>query len=683
MERPKVVVPLHTTIFFRPQNTELASDNLWKPPNEELVKKMVPSGEARQCIGQLDATHAQIESYEIFENSVLCHYSTESAEQSTVFIHYSIPLEQKLTKPQSEQLMQLSAKLGIDVVVVPYDVYTPGAKNRGKRVLCLLGPQEQVHAGKANILALLDLFSNKVVECVSVDSPALFPVCAGVDLNNVEYFQKLYNVKIIMPHTWGKSCNLLFISGRAHSSVLAAKECLEELIQGAKNSMYYSALQNMSPLKLLYLSKFHQNEIKAIMEKHQCFIQMEAQTVRFASTSITALRSAIRHFTLEALMPVFEAYISFPNADESQQKKLVANLHKLASEHGIIIMQLDTEVASYVLISSYQNISGCLVAIEKHGISGEIQIKYSIELDPAYRDFVSGKKSGKINRIMENAKCGINLVFKESHHNMFITLTADSFQKSELGISLLSDELPAEDSFFIPDAYHRPVIGTRGSVIQTIMRKYNVFIQFSNTFRAQRNNYGFIRLDNVIVRCPFKNRKSIPLAKNELKRIVAEYSELQPKTCIRMSVGQYRHFFHDAQHRHKVISDIERKTGTYIMFPAQIPSQNQSLEIRGNDQSSVDAAEELLKHLSSERLITLDNSLSDTVDFSNKVVASLRKVLNIEATLEGKSLRLNFVGLDDKQISKALDIVEAYMDTKNVRIKADEKLDLRSLLKIS
>ncbi|SCU84835.1 LAFA_0D12288g1_1 [Lachancea sp. 'fantastica'] len=674
----KVVLPLLTTVFFRPQNAELVSDNLWKPPSKEFAKKVLPSGEARKCIGQPDS-HTRIESCEIFEYCAVCHCSTDSAEQFSMFVHCAIPLDQHLTKDQSQQLIKLSATLMIEVVVAPYDIYTPGATNKGERVLCLLGSQQKVNAARAKVQALLDLFGNEVVEYVNVGSPALFPVCAGVGLNNLEFFQKLYNVEVIMPQIWDTSSNIIFISGKIHSSVLAAKERLEALVQEAEESIYYSALQNMSTLKLLFLSKFRQRETNAIMEKHQCFIQLEAETVRFASTSVTALRSAMREFTLEALMPVFEAHVGFPDADELQQSKLVNNIHRLVSDHNVIIMQPNTSANSIVLTGNFQNISKCLVAIEDLGISSRVLIKIFIELDSEYKDFVSGKKSGKINRIMENAKCDIKLILKDSYQNMFITLTADSFQKFKLGISLLSDELPAEDSFFIPDAYHRPVIGTRGSVIQTIMRKYNVFIQFSNTSQAGRFNFGFIRLHNVIVRCPYKNRKSIPLAKNELKRIVAEYSELQPNACIRMSAGHYRYCFNDTPSMHKVISDIERKTGTYILFPTQIPSSDRTLEIRGNDQSSVDAARELLKHLSTERLITFDNPFLDPIDFSNKVVASLRKALNIEATLDGKLLRLNFIALDDKQISKAMEIVETYVGTKN-RIKADRMIDAKSLL---
>ncbi|SCV04223.1 LAME_0H16732g1_1 [Lachancea meyersii CBS 8951] len=681
MSAIRTFFPLRTTVFFRPENTEIASDNLWKPLSRENQKQLGRLDETRKCIGQLDS-HTRIMSYKTYENCVSCYCSTDSADHSAVFVSYKILLEQVLTKAQGEQLVQLSSTLGIEVLVVPSNLYSKRALKKNKRVLYLMGPEDQVNAAETQVHALLSLFKNKVLKYVAMDSPALFPVCAGIELNNLEYYRKLYNTKITMPRVWNKSCGTIFLSGDVHSSVLATKDHIEQLIEDAKGSMYYSTLQNMAPLKLLFLSKFRQHQLNAIMEKYQCFIQIEKNYVQFSGTCLTALGLAIKHFTLEALMPIFETHVCFPDAKE--QHSLGEHLYQIASGNNVIVMQLGNSAASFVLVGLPQDLCQASASLEELEIPGHVRIKYFIELSSEYKDFISGKKSGKITRIMENAKCSINLSFQENNINMGISLTSESSQGSKMGIMLLNDELPAEDSFFIPDAYHRPVIGTRGSVIQTIMKRYNVFIQFSNTYQPHHNNNGLIRLDNVIIRCPYKNRKMIPLAKSELKRIVAEYSELQPKTFIKMSLGQYRYYFQETKRReNELINDVEKKTGTYIMFPEQMPDHNQHLEIRGNDQNSVDAAKELLTHLSSERQITLDGLPLDKIDFSNRVVMSLRRAMSVGATLEGKLLTLNFRALDDEQIAKALKIVKAYIFSKGVHIKSDHALDFSTIIERS
>ena len=45
---------------------------------------------------------------------------------------------------------------------------------------------------------------------------------------------------------------------------------------------------------------------------------------------------------------------------------------------------------------------------------------------------------------------------------------------------LVEQELPAAISFYIPDRYHKRIIGIGGHHIQSIMRKHSVFVKFSN-----------------------------------------------------------------------------------------------------------------------------------------------------------------------------------------------------------
>lgn len=44
---------------------------------------------------------------------------------------------------------------------------------------------------------------------------------------------------------------------------------------------------------------------------------------------------------------------------------------------------------------------------------------------------------------------------------------------------MLQEELPAEISFHVPEAYHKRIIGVGGKNIQRIMKKYGVYVKFS------------------------------------------------------------------------------------------------------------------------------------------------------------------------------------------------------------
>ena len=45
---------------------------------------------------------------------------------------------------------------------------------------------------------------------------------------------------------------------------------------------------------------------------------------------------------------------------------------------------------------------------------------------------------------------------------------------------MLQEELPAETSFYLPEAFHRKIIGRNGKNIQEIMYRHNVAVRFSS-----------------------------------------------------------------------------------------------------------------------------------------------------------------------------------------------------------
>lgn len=97
----------------------------------------------------------------------------------------------------------------------------------------------------------------------------------------------------------------------------------------------------------------------------------------------------------------------------------------------------------------------------------------------------------------------------EEDDNLFLILIADSLSEFSNTFAMVINELPAEESFFVPEVYHRPVIGAGGSIIQATMKRYNVFVRFSNSFFLPQNDLSHARYDNVIIRCPFKNVSTI------------------------------------------------------------------------------------------------------------------------------------------------------------------------------
>lgn len=95
------------------------------------------------------------------------------------------------------------------------------------------------------------------------------------------------------------------------------------------------------------------------------------------------------------------------------------------------------------------------------------EIRFQIELAGEHRDFISGKKNGKINKIMKLANVKIKFeTFNE--YNFLIDVGGGTAETALEGLSMLQEELPAEVSFHVPESYHKRIIGVGGKNIQKV-----------------------------------------------------------------------------------------------------------------------------------------------------------------------------------------------------------------------
>jgi hypothetical protein len=172
------------------------------------------------------------------------------------------------------------------------------------------------------------------------------------------------------------------------------------------------------------------------------------------------------------------------------------------------------------------------------------QIRVKIELANEHKEFVSGKKNGKINKIMgqsafspcEHGVVGprigeltyfslgnVQIIFDGfNEYNFYIDVCGTQYEATKNGLDLVEQEMPASISFHVPDQYHKRIIGIGGQHIQRIMKKYSVFVKFSNAM--DRGGIGKedddIKVDNVICRTPARNAQSLDLVKQEIMDMV-------------------------------------------------------------------------------------------------------------------------------------------------------------------
>lgn len=109
-----------------------------------------------------------------------------------------------------------------------------------------------------------------------------------------------------------------------------------------------------------------------------------------------------------------------------------------------------------------------------------------------------------------------------SEYNFHLDVVGAQYTSVMKGLELVEQEMPASVSFHVPDQYHKRIIGIGGQHIQRIMKKYSVFVKFSNALdrgamgRADED----IKMDNVICRTPARNAANLDKVKDEIMSMV-------------------------------------------------------------------------------------------------------------------------------------------------------------------
>lgn len=190
------------------------------------------------------------------------------------------------------------------------------------------------------------------------------------------------------------------------------------------------------------------------------------------------------------------------------------------------------------------------------------EIRFQIELANEHREFISGKKNGKINKIMK--VCGVRIKFETFNDYNFLMDISGQDMAALQGLTMLQEELPAEVSFHVPESYHKRIIGVGGKNIQRIMKMYGVYVKFSNAEEfAQLGGY-LDNEDNVVARTPAKNA----IALESLKSAVMELVSPKDKDYTIDSVSIPRRYHRTLLGEKSIfIHDIERKTNSTIRFP--------------------------------------------------------------------------------------------------------------------
>lgn len=213
--------------------------------------------------------------------------------------------------------------------------------------------------------------------------------------------------------------------------------------------------------------------------------------------------------------------------------------------------------------------------------------------------------------------------------------------------------MPASISFHVPDQYHKRIIGIGGQHIQRIMKKYSVFVKFSNAM--DRGGMGKedddIKVDNVICRTPARNAQSLDLVKQEImdmvEKVVCNRKSLhlnylanhhQDAEYVSERVVINRLYHRELLARMTEIDELEKKWNCKIEFP---PTELASdvVTISGPEYQVPQAVDALLGMVpeSHELLFHSSEELRDyfkSSDYRDNVCSKLKEQYEVDTAVD-------------------------------------------------
>ncbi|ORZ21442.1 hypothetical protein BCR42DRAFT_320769 [Absidia repens] len=420
----------------------------------------------------------------------------------------------------------------------------------------------------------------------------------------------------------------IFITGDT-ANVSRVKDMLTKLANQKAKSMYHKDT-NLDARKLDWMQLHRRDELCQIMHDNGSFISLPPLGSKLNTVTVYAENRVNAERTLRSInflaCYIYEACFYFHDQDGLYAD---ANFFNSISNLATLTTTLSQVSGAEV---AYRTDPGC---IQVFGTERAVRNVYqrlhettflkifhqdtvfNVELSNDQREFISGKKNGKINKIMKTSGAKIKfLPFGE--YNFVLEVESTNFIKALDGLTLLQEELPAEISFYVPETYHKRIIGVGGKNIQRIMKKYGVYVKFSNAeeFASLGGYYG--NEDNVVARTPMKNQINL----DNLRHAVMDLITPKDKDFVvqHLSIPFRRHRTLLRDYR-TYLQEVSKKTSVKIIWPNH-ELANDVVTLVG-PQSNLDSATQMVRQM-----------VSDVYRFSVPLSAELVTVLSSTAFKE-------------------------------------------------
>ncbi|OJJ96507.1 KH domain protein [Aspergillus aculeatinus CBS 121060] len=520
----------------------------------------------------------------------------------------------------------------------------------------IYGDMESAEHAKTRVLIMIDQILKRHVDAMKLELTMHTLVC-GRTRKNIKLIEAATGTAIYFPPPFPRifgytppgahrrSEDEVYITGDTQEQIARAKQKLRELVMGVK--IYVKdVIVNSNKIDNILLDRL--DKVRKVMEMNGSYVHfpqlgIQRGVVRIQGTEVLHVERTVRE--IMALAGQFYSaswWIIMPDPSQGGLRAPPAAdvrtmLSDICSNSGA---EVSFDNLTFTINGSDDAVKAAMMVINQIPFvqRSQYQMRVKIELANEHKEFVSGKKNGKINKIM--GQSNVQIIFDGfNEYNFYIDVCGNQYESTKNGLDLVEQEMPASISFHVPDQYHKRIIGIGGQHIQRIMKKYSVFVKFSNAM--DRGGMGKedddIKVDNVICRTPARNAQSLDLVKQEImdmvEKVDAEY------VSERVVINRLYH--RELLARISEIDELEKKWNCKIEFPSTELASD-VVNISGPEYQVPQAVDALLGMVpeSHELLFQSSAELRDffkSPDFREDVCAKLKEQYEVDTTVDTTS----------------------------------------------
>ncbi|PWW73156.1 hypothetical protein C7212DRAFT_218648 [Tuber magnatum] len=394
--------------------------------------------------------------------------------------------------------------------IVAVDQGSEASQNRRLKI-SIFGDYESVEHAKTRVLIMIDDLLGQEIMPTFMELSLQSMVC-GRARKNVKLIESATRTAIYFPppfpQVYGYSPpggtrrdpDQIFITGSSREDIAKAERMLLNL---TLNMRIFVKDVSVTLTKIDYILLQRLDDVKKIMDANGTFVQFPVLGSPASLIRVQGSETLHLERTIKAIMVICGQYY---NASWWVMDSPIARLLPKALE----VQKLLIDVAAFTGVSIAFNKQ----VFEFSGLDENVKAAMHMLSDVPF--------NGKINKIMSQSN--IQIIFDTfNEYNFFIDVCGGKFDTAMLGLKLVEQELPAAVSFHVPDSYHKRIIGIGGQHIQRIMKKYSVFVKFSNAMErgaSGRSESDGSKVDNVICRTPARNAANLELVKSEIMGMV-------------------------------------------------------------------------------------------------------------------------------------------------------------------